>query len=128
LRRVAGYTRKGQIRNTKIKEELNIFNLNTKIIKSRSQWKCNSQQKKMDSEENFNIESKSELKHNDGLNDDDVMMKMMKMVMMMMMMMMPMTTNIRIVSHTKSCEVRLPTYTSIIFRTGAEISTAILAA
>jgi hypothetical protein len=29
----------GQIRNTKIREELNIFNLNYKIIKSRSQWK-----------------------------------------------------------------------------------------
>jgi hypothetical protein len=31
---VAGYTRKYQIRNTKIKEELIIFNLNAKIIKS----------------------------------------------------------------------------------------------
>jgi hypothetical protein len=33
---VAGFTRKGQIRNTKIREELNIVNLNAKIIKSRS--------------------------------------------------------------------------------------------
>jgi hypothetical protein len=36
LRSVAGYTRKDQIINTKIREELNIFNLNAKIIKSRS--------------------------------------------------------------------------------------------
>jgi hypothetical protein len=39
LRSVAGYSRKGQMRNTKIREELNISNLNAKIIKSRSQWK-----------------------------------------------------------------------------------------
>jgi hypothetical protein len=39
LRSVAGYRNKGQIRNTKIREELNIFNLNDKILKSRSQWK-----------------------------------------------------------------------------------------
>jgi hypothetical protein len=39
LRSVAGYTRKDQITNTKIREKLNIFNLNAKIIKSRSQWK-----------------------------------------------------------------------------------------
>jgi hypothetical protein len=38
LRSVAGYKRNGQIRNTKIREELNIFNLNAKIIKPRSQW------------------------------------------------------------------------------------------
>jgi hypothetical protein len=36
LRSVAGSTRKDQIRNTKIKEEVNIFNLNAKIIKSRA--------------------------------------------------------------------------------------------
>jgi hypothetical protein len=35
LKRVAGYRRKDQIRNTEIREELNIFN--AKIIKSRSQ-------------------------------------------------------------------------------------------
>jgi hypothetical protein len=35
---VAGYTRKEQIKNTKIKEKRNIFNLNNKILKSRSQW------------------------------------------------------------------------------------------
>jgi hypothetical protein len=35
---VAGNTRKVQI-STKIREELNILNLNAKIIKSRSQWK-----------------------------------------------------------------------------------------
>jgi hypothetical protein len=39
LRSVAGYIRKDQIENTKIREELNIFNLNAKSIKSRSQWK-----------------------------------------------------------------------------------------
>jgi hypothetical protein len=39
LRSVAGYTRKSQIRHTKIREERNIFNINNKIIKSRSQWK-----------------------------------------------------------------------------------------
>jgi hypothetical protein len=39
LRSVAGYITKGQIRNTKIREELNIFNLNAKIIKSRPEWK-----------------------------------------------------------------------------------------
>jgi hypothetical protein len=36
FRSVAGYTRKDQKRNTKIREELNIFNLNAKIIKSKS--------------------------------------------------------------------------------------------
>jgi hypothetical protein len=35
---VAAYTRKNQIRTTKIREELNIFNLNNAILKSRSQW------------------------------------------------------------------------------------------
>jgi hypothetical protein len=44
LRCVAGYTRKDQVRNTKIREELNIFNLNSKILKSRSQWKYHMQQ------------------------------------------------------------------------------------
>jgi hypothetical protein len=39
LRSVAGDTRKDRIRNTKIKEELSIFNLNDKIIKSRSHWR-----------------------------------------------------------------------------------------
>jgi hypothetical protein len=37
LRRVAGHTRKGQIRNTKIMEELNIFNPYNKMLKSRLQ-------------------------------------------------------------------------------------------
>jgi hypothetical protein len=32
LRSTAGHARKGQIRNTKIREELNIFKLNAKII------------------------------------------------------------------------------------------------
>jgi hypothetical protein len=36
---VAGYTRKDQIRNTRIGEKLNIFNASNKILKSRSQWK-----------------------------------------------------------------------------------------
>jgi hypothetical protein len=31
--------RTDEIRNIKIREELNIYNLNAKIIKSRSQWK-----------------------------------------------------------------------------------------
>jgi hypothetical protein len=44
LRRVAGYTRRDQIKNNKIREELNIFNLNAKIIKSRSQRKYHVQQ------------------------------------------------------------------------------------
>jgi hypothetical protein len=39
LRSVTGYTRKDQMRNTEIIKELNFFNLNAKIIKSRSQWK-----------------------------------------------------------------------------------------
>jgi hypothetical protein len=39
LRNVAGYTRNDQMRRTKIREELSIFNLNAKIIKSRSQRK-----------------------------------------------------------------------------------------
>jgi hypothetical protein len=38
MRSVAGYTRK-ETRNTRVREELNIFNLNDKIIKSSSQWK-----------------------------------------------------------------------------------------
>jgi hypothetical protein len=36
LRSVAGYRKKDQIINTKIKEELNVFTLNAKITKSRS--------------------------------------------------------------------------------------------
>jgi hypothetical protein len=39
LRSVAGYKRIEQIRNSKIWEELNIFNLNYKILNFRSQWK-----------------------------------------------------------------------------------------
>jgi hypothetical protein len=39
LRSVAGNTGKDQIRNTKIREGLNIFNLDDKILKSRSRWK-----------------------------------------------------------------------------------------
>jgi hypothetical protein len=39
LRSVASYIRKDQMRNTEIREELNIFNRNAIIIKSRSQWK-----------------------------------------------------------------------------------------
>jgi hypothetical protein len=33
---VAAYTRKDQIRNTKVREELDILNLNNKILKSKS--------------------------------------------------------------------------------------------
>jgi hypothetical protein len=32
-----------QVKHPKIREELNVFNLNTKIIKSRSRWKYNVQ-------------------------------------------------------------------------------------
>jgi hypothetical protein len=39
LRNEAGCTRKDQTRNTKIREELNIFNLSNKILKYRSPWK-----------------------------------------------------------------------------------------
>jgi hypothetical protein len=39
LRTVAGYTRNNQIRNTKIRGELTIFNLSKKILRPRSQWK-----------------------------------------------------------------------------------------
>jgi hypothetical protein len=39
LRSVAGYKRRGQKRNSKIMEELNIFNLNDKILNFRSQWR-----------------------------------------------------------------------------------------
>jgi hypothetical protein len=38
LKNVAGYIGKDQIRSTKIREELNIFNLNAKVIKSKSTW------------------------------------------------------------------------------------------
>jgi hypothetical protein len=65
LMRVAGYTRKDQIRNTEIREEPSIFNLNAKIIKSRSQRKyiraANGRQ--ADSEENSNIQPEKEKKH-----------------------------------------------------------------
>jgi hypothetical protein len=50
---VARYTRKDQIRNIKIREELSIFNLNAKIIKPRSRA-MNGRQ--TDSEENSNIQ------------------------------------------------------------------------
>jgi hypothetical protein len=39
FRNIAGYTRKEQVRSTKIREELNIFNVSNKILKSRSEWK-----------------------------------------------------------------------------------------
>jgi hypothetical protein len=39
LRSVAGYKRIDQMRNSKIREELKIFNLNDKILNFRSQWK-----------------------------------------------------------------------------------------
>jgi hypothetical protein len=39
LRSVAGYKRIDQIRNSKISEELKIFNSNDKILNFRSQWK-----------------------------------------------------------------------------------------
>jgi hypothetical protein len=39
LRSVAGYTSKDQIINKIIKEELNISNLNNKILKYGLQWK-----------------------------------------------------------------------------------------
>jgi hypothetical protein len=38
LRSVAGYKRIDKIRNSKIREELNIFNLNGKILNFTSQW------------------------------------------------------------------------------------------
>jgi hypothetical protein len=38
LRSVAGYKRIDKIRNSKIREELNILNLNYKIINFKSQW------------------------------------------------------------------------------------------
>jgi hypothetical protein len=44
LRIAAGYTTKDQTINTKIREELNIFNLNAKIIISRLRWRCHVQQ------------------------------------------------------------------------------------
>jgi hypothetical protein len=57
LRSAEGYAREDNIRNTKIREELNIFNLNAKIIKSRSQWKMSraANGRQADSEENSNI-------------------------------------------------------------------------
>jgi hypothetical protein len=39
LRNTTGYTRKDQLRDTRIREWLNSFILNNKIIKSISQWK-----------------------------------------------------------------------------------------
>jgi hypothetical protein len=38
FRNIADYTKKEQVRNTKIREELSIFIQNAKTIKSRSQW------------------------------------------------------------------------------------------
>jgi hypothetical protein len=43
LRSLAGYTRKNKITNIKIREELNIFNVHDKILKSRSQWEYHMQ-------------------------------------------------------------------------------------
>lgn len=64
LRSVVGYTGKGQIRNTKIMEKLNILNLNNKLLKSRPQWKYYSiNGKEMNSKENFNIQPNKMIKH-----------------------------------------------------------------
>jgi ribonucleotide reductase alpha subunit len=65
LRSVAGYTRRGQTRNAKIWKELNIFDLNNKILKSRSHWKYHVLQikKQMNFKENVNIQPKHETKH-----------------------------------------------------------------
>jgi hypothetical protein len=65
LMSAAGYARKDQIRNTKIKEELDIFNINNKILKSKSQWKYHVQRMegRADSEENFHITYKKKTKH-----------------------------------------------------------------
>jgi hypothetical protein len=55
LRSVAGYKRIEQI-NSKIREELNIFNLNNKILNFRSQCFMNGRWK--NSKENYNIQPK----------------------------------------------------------------------
>lgn len=46
LRSVAGYTRKDKLRNPNIREGLNIYDMNTKITKSRSQWNYHMQRMK----------------------------------------------------------------------------------
>jgi hypothetical protein len=55
MRSVTGYAWKCRIRNTKIREELNIFNINNKFLKSRSQWKYHVL-RQTDSEENCDIQ------------------------------------------------------------------------
>jgi hypothetical protein len=63
LRSVPSYTRKNQ-RNAIIREEPNIFNLNAKIIKSRSQWKYRAGNGRQTySEENSNVQPEKKMKH-----------------------------------------------------------------
>jgi hypothetical protein len=62
FRNVADYTMNNQIRNTKVREELNIFNLNAKIIKSISQWVHHMQRMKDEFRRNFIIQPKRKRK------------------------------------------------------------------
>jgi hypothetical protein len=39
LKNVAGYIKRDHLRNIRIREELNVFNISNKILKSLSQWK-----------------------------------------------------------------------------------------
>jgi hypothetical protein len=65
LRSVAGYIMKDQLRNTKIREELNIVNINNTILKSKitKEISCATNGRQANSEENSNIQPNKTTKY-----------------------------------------------------------------
>jgi hypothetical protein len=65
LRSVAGYTREDQIRNTNIRKQLNIFNLNAKNLKIQITVEISraTSGRQTNSGENSKLETKKKTKH-----------------------------------------------------------------
>jgi hypothetical protein len=65
LRTAAGYIRKNQLRNSKIKEKLSIFNIYANFMTSKSQWKYHAQRRedRRIAKEAVTYQSKKKAKH-----------------------------------------------------------------